>query len=74
MEERISMSQRERERLKVLHQLERGGLKQTEAAERLELSARQVRRLQRSPDLSILQWILLASRQLVGLLPFSAVC
>lgn len=47
MEERISMSQRERERLKVLHHVERGGCKQKEAAERLELSARQVRRLQR---------------------------
>ena len=46
-EERIELSQRERERLKVLHEMERGHLRQREAAGRLRLSARQVRRLLR---------------------------
>ncbi|MBI2818426.1 MAG: helix-turn-helix domain-containing protein, partial [Acidobacteria bacterium] len=46
-EERIELSQRERERLKVLHEMERGHLRQGEAAGRLRLSARQVRRLLR---------------------------
>jgi hypothetical protein len=35
-EERISMSQRERERLKVLHEVEQGHLKQVEGAQRLK--------------------------------------
>ena len=43
--ERIALSQRERERLKVLHEVERGHLRQREAAQRLRLSERQVRRL-----------------------------
>jgi len=43
--ERIELSQRERDRLKVLHEVEQGHLKQVEAAERLRLSDRQVRRL-----------------------------
>jgi transposase len=45
-EERIELSARERERLKVLHEVEQGHLKQVEAAQRLRLSDRQVRRLQ----------------------------
>lgn len=44
--ERIELSARERERLKVLHEVEQGHLKQIEAAERLRLTDRQVRRLQ----------------------------
>jgi transposase len=44
-EERISLSVRERERLKVLQQVEEGHLKQSEAARRLRLTDRQVRRL-----------------------------
>jgi transposase len=46
-EERIALSQRERERLQVLHEVERKHLRQREAAKRLGLSARQVRRLLR---------------------------
>ena len=46
-EERISMSQTERERLKVLQQIEQGHWTQVEGAHRLQLSTRQVRRLQR---------------------------
>ena len=44
--ERIELSAGERERLKVLQQVEEGHLKQVEAARRLRLSDRQVRRLQ----------------------------
>jgi hypothetical protein len=44
--ERIELSTRERERLKVLHEVEQGHLKQVEAAQRLRLTDRQVRRLQ----------------------------
>jgi hypothetical protein len=44
--ERIELSARERERLKVLHEVEEGHLKQIEAAQRLRLSDRQVRRLE----------------------------
>jgi hypothetical protein len=44
-EERIELSHRERERLKVLHEVNEGHIKQYEAAERLGLSTRQVRRL-----------------------------
>lgn len=44
--ERIELSARERERLKVLHQVEEGHLKQIEAAHRLRLTDRHVRRLQ----------------------------
>ncbi len=44
-EERIELSERERERLKVLHEVEQRHWKQREAAERLRLSVRQVRRL-----------------------------
>lgn len=43
--ERIEMSQRERDRLKTLHEVEQGHLTQGEAAQRLQLSDRQVRRL-----------------------------
>jgi Helix-turn-helix domain len=45
--ERIELSARERERLKVLHEVEQGHLRQVDAAHRLRLSARQVRRLLR---------------------------
>src|SRR5208282_2661613 len=44
-EERIELSAKERERLKVLHEVEQGHLLQIEAARRLRLSDRQVRRL-----------------------------
>jgi transposase len=43
--ERIELSQRERDRLKVVHAVEQGHLSQVEAARRLQLSDRQVRRL-----------------------------
>jgi len=43
--ERIALSQRERERLKVLHLVEQNHLTQVEAATRVHLSDRQVRRL-----------------------------
>ncbi len=46
-EERIELSVKERERLKGLHQEEEGHLKQVEAAQRLGLSARHLRRWQR---------------------------
>jgi hypothetical protein len=44
-EERIEWSAKERERLKVLHEVERGHLPQLAAGRRLRLSARHVRRL-----------------------------
>lgn len=44
--ERIELSAKERERLKVLQQVEEGHLRQVEAAGRLHLTDRQVRRLQ----------------------------
>lgn len=44
--ERIELSAKERERLKVLQQVEEGHLRQVEAARRLRLTDRQVRRLQ----------------------------
>ncbi len=44
--ERIELSGKERERLKVLQQVEEGHLKQIEAAHRLRLTDRHVRRLQ----------------------------
>jgi transposase len=43
--ERIALSQRERDRLQVLHDVEQGRLAQVAAAQRMELSERQVRRL-----------------------------
>jgi hypothetical protein len=43
--ERIELRAKERERLKVLHEVERGYLPQIAAARRLRLSDRQVRRL-----------------------------
>ncbi len=43
MEERIELSQRERDRLKVLHEVGQGHLRQREASDRLQLSGRQVR-------------------------------
>jgi transposase len=45
-EDRIEMSQRERDRLKVLHGVKEGQFTQAKAAELLGLTARQVRRLQ----------------------------
>ncbi len=45
MEERIELSQKERDRLKVLHSIEQGERTQAEAARQLRLSDRQVRRL-----------------------------
>src|SRR5215472_9132511 len=45
-EDRINLSQRERDRLRVLHEIEQGHLQQREAARRLRLSDRQIRRLQ----------------------------
>ncbi len=44
MEERVELSQRERDRLKVLHEVEQGHLRQREAGDRLQLSNPQVRR------------------------------
>ena len=46
-EERIELNQRARDRLKVLHEAERKQIGQRQAAERLGLSPRQVRRLLR---------------------------
>jgi winged helix-turn helix protein len=43
--ERIDLSAKERERLKVLHEIEQGHLTQVEAARRLRLTDRHVRRL-----------------------------
>ena len=48
------MSQKQRDRLKVLHEVVQGKLKQTEAAEQLELSTRQVRHL--AKKWAIAQW------------------
>lgn len=44
-EERLELSQKERDRLKVLHEVERGHLSQVEAAVRMGMSTRHVRRL-----------------------------
>jgi hypothetical protein len=49
-EERIELSAKDRERLKVLHEVERRHLRQIDAARRLRLSDRQVRRLQERLD------------------------
>jgi len=46
-QERISMSRRERERLKVLHEVQAGHLTQVEGAKRMRLTPRQARRLER---------------------------
>jgi hypothetical protein len=43
--ERIALSQRERDRLQVLHELQQGRFTQVTAAQRMKLTARQVRRL-----------------------------
>ena len=45
--ERMALSQRERDRLKVLHEVEQKQLTQVAAAERLKLTDRQVRRVLR---------------------------
>jgi hypothetical protein len=45
-QERINLGQRERDRLRVLHEVEQGHLQQIEAARRLRLSDRQIRRMQ----------------------------
>lgn len=44
--DRIEMSQRERDRLRILHELKKGAISQSKAAELLGLTSRQVRRLQ----------------------------
>src|ERR1700689_4724656 len=44
-EERIELGQRERDRLRVWHEVEPGHLKRREAGARLRLSERQIRRL-----------------------------
>lgn len=44
------MGQKERDRLKVLHEVSQGKLKQIEAAEQLKLNVRQVRRLVKKMD------------------------
>ena len=44
-QERIGLSVRERERLKILHEIQQGHLRQVTAARRLRLTDRQVRRL-----------------------------
>lgn len=46
-EEPIELSQKERDRLKVLHELRQGHLKQVGASLRLGLSTRQIRRILR---------------------------
>ena len=43
--ERMTLSQRERDRMRVLHEVEQGHVTQVEAARRLQLTDRQVRRL-----------------------------
>jgi hypothetical protein len=43
--ERITLSQRERDRMRVLHEVQQGHLTQREAGRRLRLADRQVRRL-----------------------------
>jgi transposase len=43
--ERITLSQRERDRLKVLHEVKQKHLSQVPAAERLKVTDRQVRRM-----------------------------
>ena len=43
--ERITLSQRERDRLKVLHEVQQKHLSQVAAAERLKVTDRQVRRM-----------------------------
>jgi len=43
--ERIALSQQERERLRVLHEVQQRHLTQVEAAKRLQVTDRQVRRL-----------------------------
>ncbi len=43
--ERIALSQRERDRLRVLHEVEQGHLTQVAAAQRIKITDRQVRRL-----------------------------
>ena len=60
--ERIELSASERERLKVLQQVEEGHLKQVEAARRLRLTDRQVRRLQ-SRDMPLIDCVIRNSVQ-----------
>ena len=43
--ERIALSQRERDRLKVLHEIQQKHLTQVAGAQRLKISDRQVRRM-----------------------------
>src|SRR3569832_2105478 len=44
-EDRLEMSQKERDRLKVLHEASKGQITQQQAAEQLRCSDRQIRRL-----------------------------
>jgi hypothetical protein len=43
--ERITLSQRDRDRLRVLHEVQQGHLTQRKASSRLQLSGRQLRRM-----------------------------
>ena len=49
--ERLTLSQRERDRLRVLHEIRQKQITQSEAARRLKISDRHIRRLQK-PTLS----------------------
>jgi DNA-binding Lrp family transcriptional regulator len=53
-EERIALSQKERDRLQVLHEVERKHLRQREAAQRLGLSERLLRRVKREGDRGVI--------------------
>ena len=46
----MALSQRERDRIRVLHEVQQGHVTQVEGARRLQLSDRQVRRLLRLMD------------------------
>jgi len=61
--ERIALSLRERDRLKVLHEVEQDHLKQVEAAQRLQLTDRHVRRPARGSrrDRTSARWLPLAA-------------
>ena len=56
-EDRFEMSQKERDRLKVLTEAKKGLITQTQAASQLEISERQVRRLvSKLRDGAIVRW------------------
>jgi hypothetical protein len=50
--ERMALSQRERDCIRVLHEVKQGHLTQVEAAKRMHLCEREVRRLRSPPDLA----------------------